>query len=127
MDLTFFYPIRTRKTIKRIERYCSGSRLYYLKKHVVYEKDGWYHVLECIGRKKVHETGHVRETGHVSETGHVRDMFRHYIIPQYDYMNDHAVSRLSGNMARYDPNVNITRLDKKYHVQLIKRYKMKQQ
>ena len=107
MDLPFFYPIRTRKTIKRIERYCSGSRLYYLKKHVVYEKDGWYHVLECIGRKKVSEA---------SETGHARDMFRHYIIPQYDYMNDHAVSRLSGNMARYDPNVNITTLDKKYHV-----------
>jgi len=102
LDLTFFYPTRTRKKIKKIEIYCSGSNRYYLKKHVVNEKDGWYHVMECIGRKK-------------SNIG-IRDLFRHYIIPYYDYMNDHAVSRLSGESRRYDPDVNITKLDKKYHV-----------
>ena len=52
MDLTFFYPTRTRKNIKRVERYCSGSERNYLRKHVVKEKEGWYHVIECIGRKK---------------------------------------------------------------------------
>ena len=100
IDLTFFYPTRTRKNIKKIEKYCSGSNRYYLKKHVIDEKDGWYHVMECIGRKK-----------HT-----LRDIFRHYIIPYYDYMNDHAVSRLSGQVLRYHPDINITKLDKKYHV-----------
>jgi hypothetical protein len=106
MDLTYFYPTRTRKTIKKIETYCSGSRRYYLKKHVVDEKDGWYHVMECIGRKKNTSTYKFK----------IRDIFRHYIIPYYDYMNDHAVSRLSGQAQRYHPDVNVTRLDKKYHV-----------
>lgn len=104
MDLTYFYPTRTRKTIKRMERYCTGSRLYYLKKHIVGEKDGWYHVMECIGRKTY------------KSIQKVRDIFRHYIIPYYDYMNDHAVSRLSGLSPRYNPDINITKLDKKYHV-----------
>jgi len=106
MDLIYFYPTRTRKTIKRLERYCSGSRLYYLKKHVIGEKDGWYHVLECIGRKKM-----------TNSCKNVRDIFRHYIIPYYDYMNDHAVSRLSGLSRRYHPEVNVTKLDKKYQVE----------
>lgn len=107
MDLTYFYPTRTRKTIKKIERYCSGTILYYLKKHVVAEKDGWYHVMECIGRKKCQSNQQVHT---------VRDIFRHYIIPYYSYMNDHAVSRLSGQSRRYNPDVNVTILDKKYHV-----------
>ena len=107
MDLTYFYPTRTRKTIKRIERYCSGSRLYYLKKHIVNEKEGWYHVLECIGRKKIKKD---------TEKQTYRDIFRHYIIPYYDYMNDHAVSRLSGLARRYHPDINVTKIDKKYYV-----------
>jgi hypothetical protein len=110
MDLTYFYPTRTRKTINKLERYCSGSRLYYLKKHVINEKDGWYHVMECIGRRSTQLTGYTQST-------QVRDIFRHYIIPHYDYMNDNAVSRLSGLAARYDPDINVTKLDKKYHVQ----------
>ena len=100
MDLTYFYPDQTYKTIKQIKNYCSGSRLYYLRKHVVNEKNGWYHVIECIGRKKYQ----------------IRDIFRHYIIPYYDYMNDNAVSRLSGYAQRYDPSINTIKLDKKYHV-----------
>ena len=107
MDLAYFYPSRTRKTIKRMERYCSGSRLYYLKKHVVNEKNGWYHVMECIGRKK-----YLSFTQQIE----VRDLFRHYIIPDYDYMNDHAVSRLHGLCRLYHPDVNIIKIDKKYHV-----------
>ena len=105
MDLAFFYPTRTIKNIKRVERYCSGSGRHYLKKHVVKEKEGWYHVMECIGRKK-----------QTNPNVKVRDIFRHYIIPYYDYMSDvDAVSRLSGLSRRYDElNVNLS--DKKYHV-----------
>ena len=100
MDLSYFYPTRTRKTINKIERYCSGSL--YLKKHVINEKEGWYHVLECIGRN--------------TNSTPIRDIFRHYIIPHYDYMNDNAVSRLGGLSNRYNPDVNVIKLDKKYHV-----------
>jgi len=106
MDLTFFYPTRTRKTIKKMERYCSGSERNYLRKHVLDEKEGWYHVIECIGRKKYK----------CKSTIKVRDIFRHYIIPYYDYMSDYkTVPHLSGLCRRYD-ELNVNLVDKKYHV-----------
>ena len=109
MDLTFFYPTRTLKRIKHIERFCSGSGSgsgrYYLRKHVIKEKDAFYHVVECIGRKK-----------HIPNQP-VRDIFRHYIIPYYDYMHDYrALSRLGGLSRRYDDELNVNLVDKKYRV-----------
>ena len=106
MDLTFFYPTRTRKTIKKMERYCSGSERNYLRKHVLDEKEDWYHVIECIGRKK-----------NTTSNQPVRDIFRHYIIAYYDYMSDdNVVPHLSGLCRRYDPTLNVNLVDKKYHV-----------
>ena len=110
IELTFFYPTRTYKRIRRIERYCSslmGLVDHYLFKYVVKEKDGWYHVLECIGKKKENWKCHEFR----------RHMFRHYIIPYYDHYQDNpVVSLLGGRAPRYNSLVNVNLSHKKYHV-----------
>ena len=110
MELTFFYPTRTYKEILRIERgfssfICNYKR--YLFKYVVDEKDGWYHVIECIGKKKYNWKC----------KPYRRHLFRHYIIKDYDHCNDHPVVSLVGSDATpYDSYINVNLVDKKYHV-----------
>lgn len=110
MDLTFFYPTRTYKEIRHIERGYSGfiyCNKRYLFKYVVNEKDGWYHVIECIGKKKYN----------CKCRPYRRHLFRHYIIPHYDYHNDHPVVSMIGSDATpYDVLINVNLAHKKYHV-----------
>jgi len=106
MNFKDFYPKRTRKCIRRSERYCSGLLPQYLFKYVIDEKDGWYHVVECIGKK--------RYVCRFLEK--IRYLFRHYIIPHYDYYHDHPVICLISRP--YDVNININIVHKKYNVSI---------
>ena len=100
MKLIDIYPTRIRKHIRSLERYCSSFMCPYLFKYVVNEKNGWYHVLECIGKKKVN--------------GVIRPLFRHYLVPHYDYYKDQPVVSLCS--VPYDVNVNKNLVHKMYHV-----------
>ena len=106
MNFKEFYPTRTRKSIRRSERYCSGLLPTYLFKYVVDEKDGWYHVVECIGKKKYVYKSVTKE----------RYLFRHYIVPHYDYYHDHDHPVISLISRPYDINININLVHKKYNV-----------
>ena len=113
MDLTFFYPTRTRKEIRRIERCCSGyiEKKYqkndYLFKYVVNKRDGWFHIVQCIGRKKYMCKNIKKE----------RYLHRHYIIPDYAYGLDICVIHLlGGSSEEHFLHTNINLPHKKYHV-----------
>ena len=86
-----------------LERYCSSlveGIECYLFKYVVNEKNGWYHVLEYIGKKKVN--------------GVTRTLFRHYLVPDYDHYQDNPV--VCTTDLPYDVNVNKNLVHKMYHV-----------
>ena len=114
MELTFFYPTRTYKKIRRMERWCSCSivgkkypKREYLFKYVINEKDGWYHVMQSIGRKKYMYKSVQR----------VRYLYRHYIIPHYNYYDDSpVVCFVGGDATPYDSSINVNQAHKKYHV-----------
>ena len=113
MDLTFFYPKRTKKEIHYMERCCS-SYIYkkyrkqnYLFKYVVNVKDGWCHLIESIGRKKYMCRNVQKE----------RYLYRHYIIPDYNYNLDIGVLLLLGGSSEEHFHYTNTNLPhKKYHV-----------
>ena len=110
----FFYPTRTYKEIHRIERGCSyfivGNKYRkrdYLFKYVMNAKDGWYHVMQSIGRKKYM----------YKSVQKVRYLYRHYIIPNYNYYDDSPVVFFAdADETPYDSYINVNKAHKKYHV-----------